>query len=152
MRWLCFNCLQYSTWDRLRQDKKVLGGKILPLQQSRPSHSLSPDAERTPRSRPALPHRKRQAHTIDPVLQKPKYVHHHLLSGASSTPRGGLKPFLLPRRAAAAEQELELVLLILWVTISHKTQHQRFSTGHLTQLPELSAWLFQERRNKLKSQ
>lgn len=53
MRWLCFNRLQYSTWDRLRQDKRCYEGKYSPYSSADPlPHLLSPNAE-TPDSSPA---------------------------------------------------------------------------------------------------
>lgn len=54
MRWPCFNCLQYSTWDRLRQDKRCYEGKHSPYSSADPlPHLLSPNAE-TPASSAAL--------------------------------------------------------------------------------------------------
>lgn len=43
MRWLCFNCLQYPAWDRLRQDKRYHEGKYCPYSSAdHLPHLLSP--------------------------------------------------------------------------------------------------------------
>lgn len=65
MRWLCFNWLQYSTWDRLRQDRRCYEGKSCPYSSAdHLPHLLSPESE-APASSAAL---REEGHMMDLAL------------------------------------------------------------------------------------